>query len=107
MTKKPVVRRSLAEDDIDAAFTYYLYEAGTEIAADFVAQFEKITVSISSLPTLGSPRYGHELMLPGMRYRAMRCFPYLIFYVEKENRIELVRVLHTSREISSLIDESE
>ena len=107
MTKKTVVRRRLAEDDIDAAFTYYLNEAGKEIAADFVVQFEKITVNISTQPTLGSPRYGHDLMLPGMRYRTMRRFPYLIFYVEKENRIELVRVLHTSRDISSLIDEIE
>ncbi len=107
MTQKLVVRRRRAEDDIDAAVAYYLDEAGAEIAADFVAQLEKIIKNISKQPALGSPRYGHELKLPGMRYRAMRRFPYMIFYVEKENRIEVVRVMHSSRDISSLVDDTE
>ncbi len=105
MAKKRLVRRRLAEDDIDAALVYYLNEAGPEIAADFVAQLEKLIASISIQPKLGSQRYAQVVMISGMRYREIKRFPYLVFYVEKENRIEVVRVLHSSRDITSLVNE--
>jgi toxin ParE1/3/4 len=36
-----------------------------------------------------------------LRSRALKGFPYLIFYVERENQIDVWRVLHSHRDIPS------
>jgi toxin ParE1/3/4 len=105
--QKPVVRRRLANDDIDSALLYYLKEAGPEIAADFVDELEKTIKGISRQPKLGSPRYGHELQIPGLRHWPIKRFPHVIFYREKEIRIEISRVLHGSMDIPAWVRELE
>jgi toxin ParE1/3/4 len=42
----------------------------------------------------GSPRNSHELNLPGLRFWGCKRFPYLLFHVEKTERIEVWRLLH-------------
>jgi len=101
--RKPVVLRRPAEDDIDAAIAYYLNEAGADTAAGFVQQLEESTERISQRPASGIPRYAHELHIADLRYRSMKGFPYLIFYIEKERYIEIGRVLHSSRDIPAAI----
>ena len=104
MKQKPVVRRRRADDDIESALSYYLSEAGAEVASNFVDQFEEAVFKISRQPAAGSPRFGHELQIAGLRQWPMKHFPYLIFYIEKERHIEIARVLHTSVDIFSRVD---
>jgi toxin ParE1/3/4 len=54
---------------------------------------------IATRPAAGSPPYGQELGLPGLRHRRLRRFPYLVFYVEREDHIDVWRVLHAQRDI--------
>lgn len=103
MGQKPVVRRRHADDDIESAVSYYIVEAGTEVATDFLNQLEAALRNISKQPAAGSQRYAHELHISDLRQRPMRRFPYLIFYVEKERYIETARVLHSKMDISSAI----
>lgn len=103
MRQKPVVRRRKADDDIESTVSYYLAEAGNQVATDFLNRLESALESISRLPGTGSQRYGHELDIADLRQWPMKQFPYLIFYVEKEQRIEIVRVLHSKRDIPSSI----
>ena len=103
MRHKPIVRRRLADDDIESAVSYNLKEAGTEVASAFLNQLEEAIRYISKQPASGSQRYGHELQIPDLRQWPIKRFPYLIFYVEKERRIEIARVLHSKRDISSSI----
>jgi len=105
VSRKPVVLRRAAEDDIDAAIAYYLNEAGSDVAADFVEQLEDSTMKLSKQPAMGIPRYAHELHIANLRYWPMKRFPYLIFFIEKERYIEIGRVLHGSRDIPSAVDE--
>ncbi len=107
MRQKPVVRRRQANDDIDAAVSYLLAEAGVRVGTDFLNQLESAIKIISSQPGAGSQRFGHELDIADLRHRPMRQFPYLIFYLEKERHIEIVRVLHTKRDISSSIPQDD
>lgn len=101
MTQKRVVRRRRANDDIESAISYYLNEAGAEVASDFVDGFEDVVRKISRQPAAGSQRFGHELHIEGLRQWPMKSFPYMIFYVEKDKHVEIARVLHTSVDISS------
>ena len=105
MTRKPVLRRRRADDDIESAIAFYLEEAGSGVAAEFVNQLENVLESLSRDPAAGSSRYGLEPRIPGLRMWVMPSFPYLIFYLVKEARIEIVRVLHDSMDIPSRRDE--
>lgn len=107
MSHKPVVRRRRADDDIEAAIKFYLKEAGAEVAADFANQLEDSLTKITRQPNIGSPRFGHLVQIPELRHWPVKNFPYLVFYIEKENRIELARVLHNSMDIPSWLNNIE
>jgi toxin ParE1/3/4 len=47
----------------------------------------------------GGDRYAHALDLPGLRFWPCTRYPYLVFYAERDEQIEVWRVLHTSRDI--------
>jgi toxin ParE1/3/4 len=99
--RKSIVRRRRADEDIESAISYYLKEAGNELALDFVSQLEEAIKKIAKQPVAGSQRYGHRLRIPELRQWPMKRFPYLIFYVEREDRIEISRVLHNNMDIPS------
>jgi len=102
--RKTVFRRRRANDDILAAVDYYQNEAGVQVALEFIDELEASIEKISIRPTIGSLRYAQLLNLPGLRFWQLRRFPYLIFYSEREGRIELERVLHGSRDIPAQFD---
>lgn len=105
MTARPLVTRRRADEDIQAALSYYAREAGERVAERFVDAIEVAFASIRRQPGAGSPRYAHELHLPGLRSRMLRGFPYMIFYVEAVDRIEVWRVLHAHRDIPQYMRE--
>jgi toxin ParE1/3/4 len=98
---KLIFPRESASRDVVDAVDYYLNEAGEQIALDFVESLEQAYLHLSSHPTSGSPRYVHELNLPGLRSWPLQRYPYLIFYVERPNHIDIWRVLHGQRDISA------
>ena len=99
MKLKPVVPREQANQDIDDAVAYYLEEGATSAALDFIDALEQAYTHISRHPGTGSPRYGHELDLLGLRSWALSRYPYLIFYIERQDHIDVWRVLHGQRDI--------
>ena len=109
MPQKPVVRRRRADDDIESAVSYYLDEAGNEVASAFLDRLEEAIRYIAKQPAAGSQRYGHELQISDLRHWPIKRFPYLIFYVENERRIEIARLLHSKRDIPTkiILDQTE
>ena len=103
MSDKPVVLRERARRDIDEAVEHYLAESGEATALDFIDALEDARRRISDQPAGGSPRYAHELDIPGLRVRPVGKFPYLVFYVEREAEIDAWRVLHGVRDIPTWI----
>jgi toxin ParE1/3/4 len=101
MIARRIVTRELAQFDIEAAFDYYLAEAGAEVAIAFVDEIERAFSRISRNPAAGSPRYAHELDLPNLRFWPVKRFPYLIFYVDLDNHADIWRVLHSHSDIPS------
>jgi toxin ParE1/3/4 len=99
MTAKPIVPREQARRDIEAAIDYYVDQAGDEVALGFVDALESAYHLIAARPAAGSPFYGHELGLPGLRHRRLKRYPYLIFYVERADHVDVWRVLHAERDI--------
>ena len=99
MAAKPVtVPRERAHLDVDEAIAWYMAEAGADTAFAFVAAIEKAYAAIADRPGIGSPRYAHESDLPGLgteRWRGFRC----LLYVERDNHIDVWRVLDGRRDI--------
>ena len=105
MSGKPAVLRERARRDVDEAVEHYLSEAGATGALAFVDALEVSLRQIGKHPAAGSSRYAHELDLPGLRFRTVGKFPYLVFYVEQEAEIDVWRVLHGARDVAAWMRE--
>lgn len=102
---RPVIPREQARRDVDDAIAQYLDEGAEHAALGFLDALEQAYGHIGRHPATGSPRYAHELDLPGLRFWALTGFPYLIFYVEREDCVDVWRVLHGRRDIPARMQE--
>jgi len=107
LAAKPVITRQAAIGDIDAAIAYYLGEGAAQAAAGFIDALEKAFAHLGRYPGTGSPRYALELNLPGVRSWPLTGYPYLVFYVEQPDRIDVWRVLHAERGIPAWMRDGE
>ena len=99
MKSKPVIPRVLANRDVDEAINHYLDQDAEAAAQGFVDALEQAYAHISRHPATGSPRYAHELNLPGLRFWPLTRYPHLVFYIEMDDHIDVWRVLHGERDI--------
>lgn len=105
MKVKPVIPREQANRDVDEAVAYYLSEAGDAVAFGFIDALEKAYGHIGRHPATGSPRYAHELNLPGLRAWPLARYPHIVFYVEHSDYIDVWRVVHGQRDIPAWMQE--
>lgn len=103
MTAKPVIPRAAAERDIEDALAYYLGQGAREVALGFIDALEQAYGHLSRNPASGFPRYAHELNLPGLRAWPLARYPQIIFYVERDDHIDVWRVLHGQSDIPAWI----
>jgi toxin ParE1/3/4 len=103
---KGVVPRELANSDVEEAIDHHLAEASAKVALGFVDELEKAYAHIARHPASGSPRYAHQLGLADLRFWPLGRYPYLIFYVERDEHIDVWRVLHEQRDIPAWMNEA-
>lgn len=106
MKHKPVIPREQANRDVEEAFAYYLSEGADAAALAFIDALEQAYAHISRHPATGSPRYAHELNLPGLRIWPLTRHPHRVFYLERPDHIDVWRVLHGQRDIPAWLQES-
>jgi len=102
---KPIVPREQANRDIDETIAYYLGEDAGPAALGFIDALEQAYSHNGRHPASGSPRYAHELNLPGLRRWPLTRYPHLVFYVERPDHIDVWRVLHGQRDIPAWMHE--
>lgn len=95
---KPIIPREAADADIDQALAYFT-EHAPDTAPALLDALEAAFKAIAGRPTIGSPRFAHDLDLPGLRGWIVKRFPYIVFYIEHEASIDVLRVLHQRRDI--------
>ena len=99
MKAKPVVPRQLALQDVEEALAHDLEEGAEAAALGFIDALAQAYQHIGRHPATGSPRYAHELNLPGLRVWPLTKYPHLVFYMERPDHIDVWRVLHGQRNI--------
>jgi toxin ParE1/3/4 len=104
---KPVVAREIANRDVDEAVACYLAEDSPRATLGLIDALERAYERLSRYPTAGSSRNASELNLPGLRHWPPKGYPHLVFYVERDDHIDVWRVLHGQRDIPAWMQESE
>ena len=99
MRAKPVAIRQAAAQNIDEAVDHCLQEGGEPLALRFVAALEDAYRHIRNFSATGALRYAAELGIAGLRFWPLKKFPYLVFYVEREDHVDVLLVLHGQRDI--------
>ena len=106
MSGKPVIAREQARRDVEEGIDYHLIEAGEKTAPAFVDALERTYGHIARHPAAGrSPYYAHELDIPGLKSWPLKRHPWLIFYVEHDDHVDVWRVLHAERDIPTWMRE--
>jgi toxin ParE1/3/4 len=95
----PVILRSAAERDIEQAVEYYVAEGSPEAALGLIDELEETFRLLSTHPGLGSQRYAELLSIPGLHSRGLRCYPHVVFYLQRQDHVDVWRVLHGKRDI--------
>jgi toxin ParE1/3/4 len=104
---KTVVPREQANRDVDEAIAYYLGEHAVQAALGFIDALEQAYAHIGRHPGTGSPRYAHELNLPGLRAWPLTRYPYLVCYIERPDHVDVWRVLHQQRDIPAWMQDAD
>lgn len=105
MKAKLVVPRKQAHRDIEDAVAHSLAEGAETAALGFIDALANAYRHIGRHPATGSPRYAHALNLPGLRSWPLARYPYLVFYVEHPDHVDVWRVLHGQRDIPGWMQE--
>jgi toxin ParE1/3/4 len=104
---KRVVPRTQARTDADQAIELYLAEAGPNVALGFIDALEQAYSFIGENPAAGSPRWAHELNLPGLPSCRLRDYPWLMFYMERDDHVDVWRILHAKRDIPAWMNDAD
>lgn len=97
--RRLVILREPAQRDVEAAVNWYRDQAGADIALGFVDAVEEALGHVGRQPSVGSARYSVELGIPAQRCWQLDRFPHLVFYVERNDHVDVWRVLHGHRDI--------
>ena len=85
--------------DIEEAAAYYQAEAEKGVAESLARAVEAQLLRIAEFPALGPLGFAMELGMPQLRSSTVVSFPFIIFYMETCRNVNIVRVLHNSRDI--------
>lgn len=99
---KPVRVRPSADADIDTALGH-LRRQDPAAASRLLAALQRAFERLSRDPGVGSRRYAHILPAEGLRVWPLTGFPYLVFYFERADHLDVVRVLHGARDIPAML----
>ncbi len=102
-----IIRRDAALSDlIDLA--YHIALDNVEAAYQFLDRAEETFRDLERMPLMGSTREFQGPTLNGIRMWRVKGFPkHLLFYRPIKDGVEIIRVLHSARDIAGLLSEDE
>lgn len=99
-----VIRKIQAKHDL-ASLSSFIALNNRRSAERFLAAAEKAFASLAAMPGMGAPWESANPRLADLRFWSIRGFEnHLIFYRPVDGGIEVIRVLHGSRDIESILE---
>jgi plasmid stabilization system protein ParE len=96
---KPVTHRPKAADDVESHAMYIAY-GSIDAALRFLERAEQTIKGLALFPQSGAPFATGVPDLEGIRTKLVKDFPnHVVFYVEREDSIEVVRVLRGGQDM--------
>ncbi len=103
MATRRVVLREAARGDLKQATDWLMSESGRDTAVAFIDAVQAAMRRIAERPGTGSPRWSHELNLPGLRSMRVKGHDWMVFYITRHDHIDVWRVLHGARDIGGVL----
>ena len=100
---KPAVLRPQAQRDRLAEVRYYRKKAGSRVAVRLVNATNVALDQIEFEPGIGSPSLGMILGIPALRTWRIAKFPLLWCYFERDDHVDVVRLLGERQDIAELL----
>jgi toxin ParE1/3/4 len=94
-----VILSPQAETDLSDITDHYLAEAGVEVTVSFLTSWTQVMQHLEQFPESGALRFADAAHLPGLRFWPMRGFPHLALYPVAADGVQILRVLHSARDI--------
>ena len=107
MSGKPVILRERANLDVEEAVAHYRRTLGEKAMPGLIDSLARDISRIARHPASGSPRSAHELGHSELRTWISRRYPYLALYLERDDHIDVWRVLHAVRDIPPSLGQKE
>lgn len=103
MTARYTVRPK-ADADLDRQAFYYVREGSPDLGRRFLLAAHTAFVLLAKFPSIGwAPQFPHPL-LPTLRvWRVRRFERILILFVPAAEGVDILRVIHSARDLSALI----
>lgn len=100
--------RTAAREDILRQYGWYLDEAGSPVAGQFLDAVQAAFDMLRRRPDIGSPRHFHSPLLTGLRSWPIPGFPAIrAYYIHSGDELGVLRVLHGKRDIHALFEDPE
>lgn len=103
---KRVIVQELATQDQEEAVDFYSDRKDPDLAISYLQAAQRIFSLLANKPYLGSARRFRSSELQGVRWfpLASPFQKHLVFYRVERETIEIVRVLHASRDIEEILE---
>jgi toxin ParE1/3/4 len=103
-----LIIKNRAEQDLRQQAEYILLNGNTDAATRFLAEAEMTFAQLAKMPKIGKVTKLTNSRFDEVRQWRIRSFAeYLIFYQVKDTTVEVLRVLHGSRDLAEVLGELE
>lgn len=99
--------RPLAEADLVERTSYYRVDGGEELGARFFDTAIDALGMVGRMPGTGSLRIGELSGVPGLRSRRLAGFPCGWFYFERDDYVDVVRLLSYAQDLATMLSDVE
>jgi toxin ParE1/3/4 len=100
---KAAILRPQASRDRQGEIRYYRKKAGSKIALRLVTATNAALDQLELDPGMGSPTLGKILGIPGLRSWRVTGFPLVWFYFERDDHLDVVRLLGERQDIATIL----
>ena len=103
---KPIFRRPVAAEDVEQ-HAMYIADGSIDAALRFLERAEQTIKGLALFPASGAPFLSRLPELEGLRTKLVKDFPnHVVFYLEREETIEIVRVLRGGQNMSVEVEKN-